>query len=140
MAEAFTLHFATACTSYGQYHDDLLAAMQLFSDQHIGNSIADNFLRAAYRALDIRLDHAIEAQIDWLFKNVMIQRCLGVQLSLGYHGDQKPRTLSAKVAQGLLDIRAVTLIITYSVKNAIAAAGTDSRKAGLLDYLSNTRT
>ena len=104
--------------------------MQLFSKQHLGNDLYGNFLSEAYRALDVRLDHAIEPGIDWLFKNVMVQRCLGVQLSLGFSGKQKPCTLSAKIAQGLLDIRAVTLIITYSVKNAIATASADARKAG----------
>ena len=107
--------------------------MRLFSEQHPERSIDHSFLSEAYRLLDVRLDHAIEHQVEWLFKNSMIQRCLGMQLSLGYYGEQKPRTLCAKIAQGFLDIRAVTLIITHSVKNVLPAAGTDARKAGSLD-------
>jgi len=113
--------------------------MQLFSEHHPNDSIDDEFLSEVYRALDVRLDHAIEPQVEWLFKNLMIQKCLGMQLSLGYNGDHKPRMLRAKIAQGFLDIRLATLIITYSIKNVLAVAGTDARKAGLLNHFSEPR-
>lgn len=134
--EALLLHFASACTSHGQYADDLLSVMQLLSEQHPEHSIDGDFLNEVYRALDVRLDHVIEPQVEWLFKNLMIQKCLGMQLSLGYNGEDQPRMLRAKIAQGFLDIRLATLIITYSIKNVLAVAGTDARKAGLLNLLS----
>jgi len=134
--EVLILHFTSACTSHGQYADDLLSVMQLFSEQHPQDSIDGDFLDEAYRALDVRLDHVVEPQVEWLFKNLMIQKCLGMQLSLGYNGEHQPRMLRAKIAQGFLDIRLATLIITYSIKNVLAVAGTDARKAGLSNHLS----
>lgn len=130
--QALILQFTSACTSHGQYADDLLTVMQLFSEQHPQSSMDNRFLSEAYRALDIPLDHAIESHMDWMFKNSIIQKVLGMQLSLGYGGEQQARSLRANIAQGFLDIRLATLAITYAIRNALKAAGTDAIKAGSL--------
>ena len=53
-----------------------------------------------------------------------------MQLSLGYLGKRKSRTLPAKVAHALLDIRATTLVMTYTLRSMTAAANpeTDLKK------------
>ena len=119
--EAFTLYYSTACASYGSYQDDLVAAIQMFSRQHPHGNIERNFLSEICRVLDIRLDHSVEPQLDYLFKNSMIQRCLSVQLSLSYLGKGKSRSLPAKVAHALLDIRATTLVMTYAFRSLTGA-------------------
>ncbi|KAL8822394.1 MAG: hypothetical protein Q9191_006872 [Dirinaria sp. TL-2023a] len=131
IAEGFVLHFSSACTSYGNHQADLLAVMQLFSDHHPDSKIDQRILNELYRVLDIRLDHAMRAQPDWLFKNSIIQRCLGSQLSLGYHGTQLPRSLPAKIAQGFLDIRSATLITMYGARKKVPdqQAPTDAERA-----------
>ena len=116
IAEGFVLQFSSACTSFTNHQADLLAVVQLFSDHHPGSKVDQRILNELYRVLEIRLDHAIEAQPELLFRNSMIQRCLGTQLSLGYHGIRLLRSLPAKIAQGFLDIRSATLITMINVK------------------------
>ncbi|KAL8784654.1 MAG: hypothetical protein Q9195_008957 [Heterodermia aff. obscurata] len=120
-AEAFTLCYSTACASYGSYQDDIVAAIQTFSKQHPHGNIERNFLGEICRVLDVRLDHSVEPQLDYLFKNSTIQRCLSMQLSLGFLGKCKSRTLPAKVAHALLDIRATTLVMTYTLRSMTGA-------------------
>ena len=115
--EAFTLYYSTACASFGSYQDDLVAAIQTFSRQHPHGNIERNFLSEICRVLEVRLDHSVEPQLDYLFKSSMIQRCLSMQLSLGYTGQRKSRSLPAKVAHALLDIRATTLVMTYTLRS-----------------------
>ena len=115
--EAFTLYYSTACASYGSYQDDLVAAIQTFSRQHPHGNIERNFLSEICRILEVRLDHSMEPQLEYLFKNPMIQRCLSMQLSLGYLGKPKSRSLPAKVAHTLLDIRATTIVMTCTLRN-----------------------
>ncbi len=40
-----------------------------------------------------------------------------MQLSLGSSGERHPRPLPAKIAQAFLDVRSVTLILTYTLKS-----------------------
>lgn len=128
--EAFTLYYSTACASYGSYQDDLVAAIQAFSRQHPHGNIERNFLGEICRILEVRLDHSMEPQLEYLFKNPMIQRCLSMQLSLGYLGKPKSRSLPAKVAHALLDIRATTIVMTCTLRSLTGAPNpeTDPKK------------
>lgn len=139
--EASILQFATACTSRGQHLDDLLAVMQRFSEQHPDNEINDKFLLDAYSTLEINLDHSIDSKPDYLFMNPMIQKCFGMQLSIGWQGERAERALRAKIAQGFLDVRAVALAITYCVKNVLSVANTpDTRKADEINSITGCVT
>ncbi|KAG7006694.1 hypothetical protein G7Y79_00013g034660 [Physcia stellaris] len=124
--EAFALHFSTACSSHGNYQDDLIAVIQLFSKQHPDGNTQRDFLSEIYRVLEVRLDHSLESHPDYLFKSPMVQRCLGMQLSLGSSGERHPRPLPAKIAQAFLDVRSVTLILTYTLKSIAGGANHES--------------
>lgn len=132
--EAFVLHFSAACKSSGNHQTDLLAVLQQFSEHHPGSQKGREFLHELYRANDTRLDHAVEPQPDWLFMNNIVQRSLGTQLAIGYRGTQLSRSLPTKIAQGLLQIRCVTLITTYNIKRPQDQQQvlTDSQKADTL--------
>ena len=118
ITEAFALQLSAASTSWSNYQADLLAVMQLFAEQNSDSATTcRRVLSELYRALEVRLDHALEAQADWLFINPIIQRCLGTQISLSCYTREIPRSLPSSIARSLLDIRSGTLVTTYNLKN-----------------------
>lgn len=126
--EAFTLHFAIASTSnQGNQIDDLLSVIQLFSKHlsnakveggQLGGAIEANFFSEIYRVLDVAIDYTLGAgeNIDTLFRYPLAQRCLGMQLSLGYSGEGQQRSISAKVACTMLNLRHASLMLLYTIK------------------------
>lgn len=131
---AFVLQFSIACTSHGNHTDDLLAVMQSFlkhrSDDWteqgllLGN-LEELFLGDIYRVLGVNIDHSIDPQPEQLFRNQLIQRCLSMQMSLGYFGERQHRSLPAKVALIILNLRFTSLMLAYSFKKS-NVPGTDS--------------
>lgn len=129
--EAFTLHFAIASTSnqgnQGNQIDDLLSVIQLFS-KHLSSTreeggqfegaIEANLFGEIYRVLDVAIDYTLGAgeNIETLFKYPLAQRCLGMQLSLGYSGEGQQRSISAKVAWTMLNLRLTSLMLFYTIK------------------------
>lgn len=131
---AFILQFLIACTNPGNHHDDLLAIMQLFLNQHPDNwmpvgeaqtSIEVTFLNDIYRILGVHFDYFVDSPPQQLFKNQMTQRCLSMQMSLGFRGERKHRSIPAKVAWTLLNIRCAALIFTFAFKNPRNAPGSE---------------
>lgn len=126
--EAFTLHFAIASTSnQGNQIDDLLSVIQLFS-KHLSSAkeeggqfegaIEANLFSEIYRVLDVAIDYTMGAgeNIETLFRNPLAQRCLGMQLSLGYLGEGQQRSISAKVAWTMLNLHHTSLMFLYTFK------------------------
>ncbi len=127
--EAFALQFAIACNSSpgGSQIDDLLAVIQLFSKQlssikiekeQFERSLKENFLDEIYRVLDVGIDYSMGAgdNTEYLFRNGLAQRCLGLQLSLGYSGEKQHRSITAKVAWSILNLRFTSLILILTIK------------------------
>lgn len=134
------LQFSIACTSHGNHHDDLLAVMQIFLNQHSNvstesaqGSIERVFLSEIYRVLGVNVDHSGDLQPEQLFRNQMIQRCLSMQMSLGYQGEKKHRSLSAKIAWTILNLRFASLIFTFALKRPpnVSATEGDPKKPGI---------
>ena len=104
--------------------DDLLKVMELFArqlprvessaDQLHWNNIQKTYLNELYRALGVNLDRSIEAQAEKLLRHPMIQRCFSIQASLGYIGEEKPRSLPSKLAWTLLNQRMISMIFAYA--------------------------
>ena len=124
------IQFSAACSSQGNHHDDLLTVMQIFLQQHsgdwmeqrlYGSSLKDRFVHEIYRVLGVNIDHSVDSQSDQLFRNPNIQRCLSTQISLGYFGERKPRSLSAKVAWTILNLRFAALLMAYAFRKPGAA-------------------
>lgn len=126
--EAFTLHFAIASTSnQGNQIDDLLSVIQLFS-KHISSAreeggqfegaIEANLFSEIYRVLDVAIDYTMGAvdNIESLYRYPLAQRCLSMQLSLGYSGEGQQRSISAKVAWTMLNLRHTSLMLIYTLK------------------------
>lgn len=144
--EAFVLQFSIACTGNGNHTDDLLAVMQSFLKQRsndwteqglLRGNLEENFLGDTYRVLGVNIDHSVEPQLEQLFRNPWIQRCLSMQMSLGYSGEKQHRSLSAKVAMTILHLRFTSLILAYSFKKPnVPGADLDIKKPGKLFTLS----
>lgn len=132
------LHFATSC-SFGTQSEDLLAVIQLFSRQHsrdwmdqgvFEGSLEENFLNEIYRVLQVNLDHAVDPQADYLFKNQMVQRCLGMQVCLGYSGETQHRSVATKVAWTILNLRFTFILLAYALKRPNQGADSEAKKPG----------
>lgn len=124
-------------------NDDLLAVMQLFSNRisdsqvhvELSGSFEHVFLSEIYRHLNVNADHSMDPQHDKLFRQTIIQRCLSVQASLGYKGERSHRTLTAKLAWTVLNLRmtSMTFAIAFNKGGGPSAAGggeTDLGKPG----------
>lgn len=126
--EAFTLHFAISSTSnQGNQIDDLLSVIQLFSKQlssargeggQIEGAVKTNLFSEIYRVLDVGIDYTfgVGDNIETLFRNLLAQRCLGMQLSLSYSGEGQQRSISAKVARTKLNLRHTSLLLLYAIQ------------------------
>lgn len=139
---AFALLFCISSMSHNN-NDDILAVMQLFrnrisdSQVHVGlsGSFEHVFLSEIYRHLNVNADHSMDPQHDKLFRQTIIQRCLSVQASLGYKGERSHRTLTAKLAWTVLNLRmtSMTFAIAFNKGGGPGAAGggeTDLGKPG----------
>lgn len=126
--ETFTLHFAIASTSnQGNQIDDLLSVIQLFTKHlssarkeggQVKGAIEAKLFSEIYRVLDVAIDYTLDAgeNIEILLRYPLAQRCLGMQLSLGYSGEGQQRSISAKVAWTMLNLRHTSLMLFYTIK------------------------
>lgn len=145
--EAFTLHFAIASTSnQGNQIDDLLSVIQPFSKQvsngrqeggQFAGAFEMNLLSEIYRVLDVGIDYTLGAggNIETLFRYPLAQRCLGMQLSLGYSGEGQQRSITAKVAWTMLNLRHTSLMLLYAIKFH-KQENSEIKKKGVWPYLS----
>lgn len=144
--ETFTLHFAIASTSnQGNQIDDLLSVIQLFSKHlssareeggQVEGAIEANLFSEIYRVLDVAIDYTLGAgeNSETLFKYPLAQRCLGMQLSLGYSGEGQQRSISAKVAWTMLNLRHTSLILFYTIKSYKQESSERKKIGGCLIY------
>ncbi len=126
MIEAFVLQSSIASTNHGNQQDDLLAVMQLFTKQHgfestqlsaaASSGVEHTFLSEMYRVLGTSVDYALDSNPDLLFRNPMIQRFLSMQVSLSYAGEEKHRSLPAKTAWAILNLRFIALCFALVFK------------------------
>lgn len=139
-ATAFVRQHAVACSNHG-HHNDLLAIIQLFLAQHPTLCSPDGlnesgfertFLIEIFRALNVNVDHSIKPQLEQMFRNPMIQRCLAMQLSLSYQGERKHRPLPAKVAWTFLNLRYASMVFAWLCKkpSGEVAGESDMMKPG----------
>lgn len=137
--EAFVLHFSSSCGSFGGHNEDLLAAMQLFLKEHsrkwteqsvLEGTLEENFLNEMYRVLQVNLDHAVDPQPEHLFKNQMVQKCLSMQVCLGYPGERRHRSLAAKVAWTLLNLRFTSILLAFALKRSMPGGESEIKKPG----------
>ena len=128
--------------------------MQLFSKHHgfdssqpnvTAGSIDHTFLSEMYRVLGTNVDYALDSNMEALFRNQMIQRFLSMQVSLSYAGEDKYRSLPAKIAWTILNLRFIALCFTFVFKKPAgpgpSGAESDPKQPGKLvrthmtDYL-----
>lgn len=139
-ATAFVRQHAIACSSHG-HHNDLLAIMQSFLAQHSSlcsphglneGAFERTFLVEVYRVLNVNVDYSINPQLERLFRNPLIQRCLAMQMSLSYQGERKHRSLPAKVAWTFLNLRYASMIFAWLLKkpSGDTAGESDMMKPG----------
>ena len=137
VSTAFIIQLSKACRN-GTNHDDLLAILQRFFDEQVSlgldqQAFVHRFLAELYRVLQVNTSHTLTASPDELLRLPQIQKCLSVQVSLGYSGEEKYRTLSAKCAWTLLNVRMVSLSFAFAFKKPADANGeSEMNKPGAL--------
>ncbi|KAI9671992.1 MAG: mediator complex subunit [Trizodia sp. TS-e1964] len=119
---AIALQFAYSCANHNN-NDDILSFML---EQSGWAAFHADFLSEIYRALNMSVDYSVEPQHDKLFRNTIIQRCLSMQNSLGYGGEGKARTLTAKVAWATLQLRHSALTLALAINGQGRGGGADS--------------
>ena len=143
MIEAFVMQASLTAMNSSFYHciDDLLAVLQAFVSRRMYSSAilealpasADSdafkwyFLSEMYRVLGLQFDYDTHPQ--QILQNNLIQRCLSTQASLGYAGASMRPSLSAIVAQTILDLRYVAYAYLAATK-AKVGPDTDANKPG----------
>ena len=111
--------------------------MQLFLKQHgfeptqpgstTNSSVEHTFLSEMYRVLGTNVDYALDSGPELLFRNQMIQRFLSMQVSLSYAGEEKHRSLPAKIAWTILNLKFVATCFTIAFsKKLIGPPGTEN--------------
>lgn len=123
LAEAFVMQFSISCSGYSNYHDDLSATMQLFQDQHLKEDnfaqaprFLNSFLSDVHRVLSLNIDFSGDTKTEIYLKNVLHQKTLSMQLSLGCWGGQRRQSLSSKVAFATLQLRWAALTFAMGLK------------------------
>lgn len=125
VAEAFVIQFAISCSGYGNYHDDISAAMQLFQDHHLKgvdplqtSDFINPFLRDVHSISQLNIDFSGDIKTEIYLKNSTHQKTLSMQHSLGYWGDACHRSLSSKIAVAILQLRWAALACAMGLKPA----------------------
>ncbi|KAL8736286.1 MAG: hypothetical protein Q9166_000441 [cf. Caloplaca sp. 2 TL-2023] len=122
VAEACIMQFNMSCNGYGIHHDDLSATMQVFHQQHLkdrrqqAQTFVHTFLNDMYRILQLNVDYTGDTKTEIYLKNVLYQKALSMQLSLGYSGEQQHRTSSSKLAFAVLQLRWAALTFALGLK------------------------
>lgn len=86
----------------------------------------------------MNVDHSIKPQLEHMFRNSMIQRCMAMQMSLSYQGERKHRSLPAKVAWSFLNLRYAAMMFAWLSKKPSGEPGSESdmMKPGRLPFYS----
>ena len=91
------------------------------------NSMEQTFLSEMYRVLETNVDYALDPNAELLFRNPMIQRFLSMQVSLSYAGEEKHRSLPAKLAWTILNLRFISMCFTIVLsRKLIGPPGTEN--------------
>lgn len=128
MCEAFVLLLSSASLTTWNCTEDILYTLQTFSGQFLVDAATEaglpflsdqkafkaHLLSEIYRVLGFALDHSMDQQLDQAFKSHYFQRCLNLQASLGYSGDDFSRSLPALVAWTILNSRHSTMVFAIA--------------------------
>lgn len=95
------------------------------------------------RVFKINVDYSEEQHYDVLIRNTTIQLCLSIQNSLGFKGENSPRSFGGKFAWIVLQLRNIVVLVTMAANMKVPTANND--KSSPLDdpgayLLNNTNT
>ena len=147
--EAFVTQLSIASRAQTSCTDDVLAAIQLFSNQYLnqqtqldfipslinGVTFNRNLISGVYRVLGVSLDHTLNEQPDLAIRNTYFQRCLGIQASLGFPGDSSLRPVEGVVAFVMLNLRYFCLAFAFAFNKKANGSENELRKPGLSSLL-----
>ncbi|KAL8633552.1 hypothetical protein Q9189_000705 [Teloschistes chrysophthalmus] len=120
---ALVIQFSIACSSYGNHHDDISATMQLFQkdflkdDSRRVQNFTNAFLNDMYRIVSLDVDYSGDKKTETYLKSGLYQKTLSMQLSLGYWGEQRHRSLSSKLALAILQLRWAALTFAMGFRS-----------------------
>ncbi|KAL8781895.1 MAG: hypothetical protein Q9194_000088 [Teloschistes cf. exilis] len=129
---ALVIQFSIACSSYGNHHDDISATMQLFQKDFLKDdwgrvqNFTNAFLNDMYRIVSLDVDYSGDKKTETYLKSGLYQKTLSMQLSLGYWGEQRHRSLSSKLALAILQLRWAAL--TFAMGFRTHPSGSTSAK------------
>ncbi|KAI9706527.1 MAG: mediator complex subunit [Candelina mexicana] len=132
------LQWVYSCTHHNN-NDDVLAIVKRFfsPSKRLSTSsipshrkltcpeLEHDFLAEVYDALQVNVDYAADGQQDKLLRYPWIQRCLSMQYSLDYKGETEHRSIAAKLAWTILNMRvaSLTYAFTFNAKDKAAGPG-----------------
>ncbi|KAI9775375.1 MAG: mediator complex subunit [Candelina submexicana] len=114
------LQWVYSCTHHNN-NDDVLAIVKRF----FSPKLEHDFLAEVYDALQVNVDYVADGQQDKLLRYPWIQRCLSMQYSLDYKGETEHRSIAAKLAWTILNMRvaSLTYAFTFNAKDKAAGPG-----------------
>lgn len=138
---ALVIQFSIACSSYGNHHDDISATMQLFQkdflkdDSRRVQNFTNAFLNDMYRIVSLDVDYSGDKKTETYLKSGLYQKTLSMQLSLGYWGEQRHRSLSSKLALAILQLRWAALTFAMGFRShppgSTSAKEAEAHRAGM---------
>ncbi|KAK2809449.1 hypothetical protein FQN49_008613, partial [Arthroderma sp. PD_2] len=103
---ALTMAYCRACSGDSNNDDILMIVMQqLNTESH------KNFINEVYRALSMNVDFTIEQ--EKLMNNPYILKCFSMQAALGFKTRLERRNLAAAVPWVTLQLRQISILLTY---------------------------
>lgn len=113
------LSIAAAGCIIGQSNfDDLLAIAHPLAEK---KRFAHEWLQELIRMLKIQVDYSEEIHHESLMRNSSLHTCMGIMNSLGFRGENVPRSFQSKFANIGLNVRIIVILTTIASNTPIQA-------------------
>ncbi|KAJ3472400.1 hypothetical protein NLG97_g11019 [Lecanicillium saksenae] len=113
------LTIAAAGCLYSQSNfDDILAIAHPLAEK---KRFTQDWIHDLIRILKITVDYSQELHHDTLMRNTPLHICMGIMNSLGYRGENAPRSFQSKFANVCLNVRSIVILTTLAANTPIQA-------------------
>ena len=130
LCEAFVQQLSYTCMIPTGYAEDTLCVLQTFSQYVLIDALPDTdmsyprladreefhnqLLSEIYRIMGLNLDKSMDSTADHAYQNPRLQRCLNLQPSFGYAGEDFSRSLPGLVASTALGLRYCSMLLSMA--------------------------
>ncbi|KAM3562348.1 hypothetical protein MY1884_001847 [Beauveria asiatica] len=106
------LAIATApCITTQSNFDDLLAISHPLAEK---KRLASDWIQEVIKLLKVQIDYTQESHHESLMRNTSLQYCMSIMNSLGFKGENAPRTSQGKFAYIFLNVRIIVVLATLA--------------------------